>query len=1090
MKPLLLSTLLAVLALLATAATAPAQPQPAVTTTEIGPHHKVLVAEQPNGGPPRTVTVLGTAMHAWNESTQMYEPATSALEESRDADGWIAPRILCPARISRQLNVRGAIAQRLPTGSIIYFTPLALVLADGTNSVLLSTLTNSTGVLIETNCVLFPSALGPCIDIVVRITESSIESDVCISGKLDLEGLLPPGFNPATASLKMITEFFQPEVPTVLSRFAPDQDSPAEIRAQAPDADETLAFGSDFVIGPGVAYASPGILDANAAPIPVSKQYVTTTSSSGGLSTSGTGATVTRHFLVESVKLRAISPILRALPDCGDGSSQGAMLRNRTPLKTYASLPSPVLLASAAPLPVTRTTTVTLKRPIPASPLLGETGSGTPTSPLLGERGWGEGEFPASSSSSFSLSRAVAPSEGAKLARASLPRQPSLTIDFRAGVGSGAVTLAANTTYLVASAVSCTSLGIEGCTTVKYKADASISVNGPVICTRLASFRPAWFTGIDDDAVGESMAGFDPAYTGTNNTPIYGYPALGVTNGTVLSHCRFRYARLGIGNSANTATIYITANHCQFVNCRTGIQIYGGGPTWGASIIANDVLLSNVRDPLAIYGALAGYVNYNLANCTLDQAAQLWLGINPAFTAYNCIFANVTNLTSGGSRSGNCNGFFNSAETFGTSPLSLSASPFQAAGGGSYYLTDASGLRNYGTSAGPPASLLADLKQRTTYPPIVIAGATWNTDQALTPQAQRDTDQPDCGWHYEPMDYELSSVLATNCAISMSNGTVIGTFGLSSNTNGLAIGKDASLTSVGLPNRPNWFVQYNLVQEQPLTNWFHTTAGQLSSEFQGAGNHSVINCRFTQFSGPAQATTHFFAPTNTGPLNFQDCEFNAGQVISVAPTVNFTNCLLNRVYTDIEPTDGLTTAFRNCLVWSGTFGFGPTNSMIADNAFYTTIPDWIGGRGNTYSGYNAYGSGQRLKPTKVQDITWTPLLCSGPLGNFYQLNSNATMNRGGTTANLVGLYHYTCCTNLLFGYLIKETTSVVDMGYHYIVTDSAGNPIDTDGDGICDILEDLNGNGVVDPGETSWTNYNSLNGLQSGAGLQVFTPLK
>ena len=58
-----------------------------------------------------------------------------------------------------------------------------------------------------------------------------------------------------------------------------------------------------------------------------------------------------------------------------------------------------------------------------------------------------------------------------------------------------------------------------------------------------------------------------------------------------------------------------------------------------------------------------------------------------------------------------------------------------------------------------------------------------------------------------------------------------------------------------------------------------------------------------------------------------------------------------------------------------------------------------------------------------------------------------------------------------------------------VATDSAGNPIDTDGDGICDALEDLNGNGLGTDDPTSWTVYNSTNGLTTGSGLQVFTPL-
>jgi hypothetical protein len=61
----------------------------------------------------------------------------------------------------------------------------------------------------------------------------------------------------------------------------------------------------------------------------------------------------------------------------------------------------------------------------------------------------------------------------------------------------------------------------------------------------------------------------------------------------------------------------------------------------------------------------------------------------------------------------------------------------------------------------------------------------------------------------------------------------------------------------------------------------------------------------------------------------------------------------------------------------------------------------------------------------------------------------------------------------------------------YIATDALGNPLDTDGDSIPDYIEDSNGNGIYDTGDFSdWQAYTSPNGLTSGSGLQVFTPLK
>src|SRR5438132_13851168 len=74
------------------------------------------------------------------------------------------------------------------------------------------------------------------------------------------------------------------------------------------------------------------------------------------------------------------------------------------------------------------------------------------------------------------------------------------------------------------------------------------------------------------------------------------------------------------------------------------------------------------------------------------------------------------------------------------------------------------------------------------------------------------------------------------------------------------------------------------------------------------------------------------------------------------------------------------------------------------------------------------------------------------------------MDKGSTYATNVGFYHYCTTTNN-----VKETNSTVDIGLHYVAVDANGNPIDSDSDGLPDYLEDLNGNGALDAGETDWT---------------------
>ena len=93
----------------------------------------------------------------------------------------------------------------------------------------------------------------------------------------------------------------------------------------------------------------------------------------------------------------------------------------------------------------------------------------------------------------------------------------------------------------------------------------------------------------------------------------------------------------------------------------------------------------------------------------------------------------------------------------------------------------------------------------------------------------------------------------------------------------------------------------------------------------------------------------------------------------------------------------------------------------------------------------------------------------GPLGNYYQTGTNVyyqngtnLVDKGSRTASAAGLYHYTSVTNQTI-----EAQSTVDIGPHYMALDSTGTPVDTDGDGLPDYVEDANGNGAQDTNETS-----------------------
>ena len=135
------------------------------------------------------------------------------------------------------------------------------------------------------------------------------------------------------------------------------------------------------------------------------------------------------------------------------------------------------------------------------------------------------------------------------------------------------------------------------------------------------------------------------------------------------------------------------------------------------------------------------------------------------------------------------------------------------------------------------------------------------------------------------------------------------------------------------------------------------------------------------------------------------------------------------------------------------------------------------------NGYNAYlNYTGRLNPTNVNDVVQSNTLSyqSGPLGSFYQPANSALIDKGNTNASLLGLYHFTTQTNQ-----VKETNSIVDIGLHYVATDPFGNPIDTDGDGIPDYLEDANGNGIYDAGDSSNWQLFSTDGTGMSDGWEI-----
>jgi hypothetical protein len=168
--------------------------------------------------------------------------------------------------------------------------------------------------------------------------------------------------------------------------------------------------------------------------------------------------------------------------------------------------------------------------------------------------------------------------------------------------------------------------------------------------------------------------------------------------------------------------------------------------------------------------------------------------------------------------------------------------------------------------------------------------------------------------------------------------------------------------------------------------------------------------------------------------------------------------------------------YQNCTFHGGQLVFGHWEggapywySHISDCAFEGTtfaIDDPFASNTN-YAGYdyNTFLQGAAQPPTEgtntliVKSFDWR----TSWFGNYYLPGNSPLIQRGSTTADRIGLFHFTTQTNQ-----VPETNRRVDIGYHYVAADALGTPLDSNGDGLPDYLEDANGNGLVDGSETNW----------------------
>ena len=497
------------------------------------------------------------------------------------------------------------------------------------------------------------------------------------------------------------------------------------------------------------------------------------------------------------------------------------------------------------------------------------------------------------------------------------------------------------------------------------------------------------------------------------------------------------------------------------------------------------------------YNNTAGLIY--LQNVTVDSSAVLAFIITGTLSMNNCILANVTNL--GSSVSGNNNGFYN-CQMVGTNPFTNTFYPFQTVGAGNYYLAGGCNFTNQGTT-NIDSTLLADLGNKTTHPPLACLGTTISTATNWSLQAPRDTNvAPDLGYHYDPLDYLVSDV-TVQAILTLTNGVAVGGYG----GNGLTVTTNGSWISQGTAVNWNYLVPCSLVQEQPSAN--ATPAALISNN----GNWQGINMRFTDLAMPGgvgyllSVTDDGTSGVQGGAVTFQDCQLHGGLMTftlgststgTSSGTFSMTNNLVDRCQVTLSKYDSIPSAiyvnqFNNLYhggvlnIFSDISQDSTTLWRFYDNLFEgNTINEFGNDTGNPpywsviTNGYNGYvnstvwyDGGFCISPTLLNSVGGDqfPSVAdyqTGPLGSYYYPTNGGNLSQlihaGSRSAAAASLYHYTVTTDQ-----VVEGTNTVSIGYHYVAVDTNGIPLDSNGDGIPDYLEDANGNGLDDSGETNWS---------------------
>jgi hypothetical protein len=595
---------------------------------------------------------------------------------------------------------------------------------------------------------------------------------------------------------------------------------------------------------------------------------------------------------------------------------------------------------------------------------------------------------------------------------------------------------------------------------------------------------------VDDDSQGEWfywVSTGDPQ-TATNGAA---YLNMDAATGNTISNLRFCYADQGVTTPVMPGELDVW--DCQFFDCNYAIANLV--PAFGSVDFLHNVLFAHCG---AAVGASTNSIEIEAEHVTAD-AADFWIA---GATPYKI---GLTNSIIRG-------GFGNAGITINQkSAVNPSGRIFQKAEQGDYYLAADSALHGAGTTNVSP-KLLAEFGRKTTSRPFHFPSAfQTGGNMVLFPQAPRYTNgPPDIGYWYDALDYTVASLRLAGGNLTVLPGTAIGVRNDYIGSNG------------------SWTV-YGIYVNCGFGEWLPGVVSFVTDFEPGDAASPTLDFRFSHFyltaedlhfcSGQSYDDFWLFSSDSSVNLNLQDCSLHNGQVNLGQPddsyfdpdqvfgggAVTWNNTLFDNVAINLDPTfyesgvddQGLNVdlSFQagNNLFRGGIWLIlEPIPASAGNWVFEDNLFDKVDFVQDTASpldfAYNAYWpktasellwpgyDAAQLQPTTTgdgftdstnePDFTAPPPYQAGPFGHYYMPTNTILYQAGSRTADAAGFCQYTTRVDQT-----KELTGeTVDIGLHYVAASNSPSgwvPLDTDGDGIPDYVEDANGNGVVDGNETS-----------------------